>query len=611
LRFPLDCVYKAYGGSIFRGREKVLLYLKLAQTYAEIESTSGSLEKTRIFSELLKEASADEIGNLIALTMSKLHPDWAGQPELGIAEKIAIQVVANSVSASESDVNNVLRKTGDLGETVEQLLQKGGQMSLFPQEATVTDVYKTLDQVSKISGSGSNREKISKLVGLVSDAQPIEAKYILRTVTGSLRLGLGDMGIIDALSLAFTGSRDARPAIEHAFNVRSDLATVASILATEGIESIEESTHVEVGTPIRMMAAKKLSDSDEILEKAGGKVLVEYKYDGERVQVHKNGDEIVLFSRRQEVITPQYPDVVDYVRQHVKAGVCVLEGECVAVDPNTGRTRPFQELMRRRRKTGIEEMKDEVPVAVRFFDILFLNGEDTTSQPMPKRRELLVSIIDACEQVDVTLGEVTDDPERLDTIFKEALESGNEGVIAKAVHKDSTYQAGSRSWLWIKLKASYKEGLTDSVDLVVVGAMYGRGKRTGVYGTILASAYDPVNDTFPTVCKIGTGFTDEILQEFKERLDKIKLEKMNPKVQSDIDADVWFEPSEVIEVLGDEITISPIHHAGRGRVDLGGRRIIKKRFTGRWRDDKDPTQATSVAELVELFENQTIRSADA
>ncbi|MCK5239609.1 MAG: ATP-dependent DNA ligase [Candidatus Thorarchaeota archaeon] len=579
--------------------------------YEEIESTSGSLEKTRIFSEVLKEASAKEIGKLVALTMSKLHPDWMGQPELGIAEKMAIQVIANSVSASESEVNEALRTTGDVGATIEKLLQRGSQMSLFPQESSVTNVYDTLDLVSKISGPGSNREKIAKLVGLLSDSQPIEAKYILRTITGSLRLGLGNMGVMDALSLAFTGSRDARPAIEHAFNVCSDLAMIASILAIDGIETIQNEIRVVVGTPIRMMAAKKLSDSKEILKKAGGKVLVEYKYDGERVQVHKKGDEVVLFSRRQEVITSQYPDVVEYVRKNVKADICVLEGECIAVDPESGRIRPFQELMRRRRKTGIEEIQEQVPVAIRFFDILYLNDADTTSEPMLKRRELLESIIDVCDHVDVTIGEVTDDPERLELFFSEALESGNEGVIAKAVHNDSTYQAGSRSWLWIKLKASYKEGLTDSVDLVVVGAMYGRGKRTGVYGTILASAYDPVNDTYPTVCKIGTGFTDETLLEFKERLDRIKIEKMNPKVQSDVKADVWFEPSEVIEVLGDEITISPTHHAGRGRVAGGGLAIRFPRFTGRWREDKDATQATTVTDLVELFENQSIRSKDA
>ncbi|MFW9850835.1 MAG: ATP-dependent DNA ligase, partial [Candidatus Thorarchaeota archaeon] len=610
LRFPLDCVYKAYGGSIFGGYDLLLLYLKLAQAYAEIESASGSLEKTQLFSEVLKDASSGEIGKLVALTMSKLHPDWTGQPELGIAEKMAIQVVAGSVSASESDVNEVLRATGDLGATVEKLLQKGGQMSLFPQESTVSDVYDILDEVSNISGPGSNRAKIAKLVGLISDSQPIEAKYILRIITGSLRLGLGDMGIMDALSLAFVGSRNARPAIEHAFNVCSDLATVASILAIDGIGTIEQAIRVAVGTPIRMMAAKKLSNAREILEKAGGKVLVEYKYDGERVQVHKKGDDVVLFSRRQEVITSQYPDVVEYVQKNVKATVCVLEGECIAIDSNTGRTKPFQELMRRRRKTGIEEMQDEVPVAIRFFDVLYVNDRDTTSLPMLERREILENIIDVCDDVDITMGEVTDNPERLEEIFSEALESGNEGIIAKAIHNDSTYQAGSRSWLWIKLKASYKEGFTDSVDLVVVGAMYGRGKRTSLYGAILASAYDPVNDTYPTVCKIGTGFTDEILQEFKNRLDRIKISKMHPKVLSDIKADVWFEPEEVIEVLGDEITISPTHHAGRGRIESGGLAIRFPRFTGRWREDKDPTQATTVNDLVELFENQTIRTTE-
>jgi len=586
-----------------------LLYERLAHTYNEIESASGSLEKTRLFSELLNETSPETIGPIIALTIGKLHPDWMELPELGIAEKMAIQVVSSAGSASEIKVVEVLRSTGDIGFTAEMLLKDRGQMTLFPQEATVIDVFNTLDEVSKTSGSGSSREKISKLVGLLADVTPLEAKYILRTVTGTLRLGLGTMGIIDALSLAFMGDRDSKSDIEKAFNVCSDLSQVAVTLASEGIKAITE-IKAAVGTPIRMMAAKKLSDSTEIIKKAGGKALVEYKYDGERVQVHKNGNEVVLFSRRQEVITYQYPDVVEYVRKYVKADNCILEGECIAVDPATGRNRPFQELMRRRRKTGIEEMQEEVPVIVRFFDILYLNEQEVITEPMLRRRELLESIIEKSDKVALTIGEVTDDPDRLDAIFAESLETGHEGVIAKAVHETSTYQAGSRSWLWIKLKASYKEGLTDSVDLVVVGAMYGRGKRTGVYGTILASAYDPVNDTFPTVCKIGTGFTDEALNEFKERLDGNQLEKMNPKVLSDVKADVWFEPTVVIEVLGDEITVSPIHHAGRGLIEGGGLAIRFPRFTGRWRDDKGPTQATTVTDLVDLFHRQAIRSED-
>lgn len=580
-----------------------MLYETLAKSYDEVESTSGSLEKIRLFSELLQKADPSEVSQIVALTIGKLHPDWKSEPEIGIAEKMAIQVVASAASVPEGDVLKTLRKTGDIGSTAETLLQKSAQATLFAQDLTVSIVYDTLDEAANASGPGSNKIKISKLVGLLTDAKPIEARYILRTVTGSLRLGLGHMGLIDALATAFTGDKDARNDIEAAFNVCSDLSQVASILANNGIEAVRR-TKTKVGIPIRMMAAKKLSTPEEIIEKAGGKVLVENKYDGERVQVHKNENEVVLYSRRQEVITAQYPDVVELVQKHVKAKTCVMEGECVAIDPSTGKMRPFQELMRRRRKTDIEATQVEVPVAVFFFDILYADGEDVTSLPMLKRRKLMEKIVETTDRVQLTVAELTDDSERLQAIFEEALNSGHEGVIAKAVHKDSTYQAGSRSWLWIKLKASYTDGLADSADLVIVGAIHGRGKRTGLYGAILASAYDIDSDTYPTVCKIGTGFTDEMLTEFKERLETHKVEQKNPKVISDIEADVWFEPVEVIEVLGDEITLSPTHPAGRKILKDGGLAIRFPRFTGRWRDDKDPTQATSVDDLIEAFERQ-------
>jgi DNA ligase-1 len=580
-----------------------LLYETLAEAYDEVETTSGSLEKIRIFSELLQKADPSEVRQIVALTIGKLHPDWKSEPEIGIAEKMAIQVVASAASVPESEVRKLLQKTGDIGSAAESLLLESAQATLFAQELTVSVVYDTLDQAAKVSGSGSNKIKVSKLVGLLTDAKPIEARYVLRTVTGSLRLGLGHMGLIDSMAMAFTGDKETRNDIEAAFNVCSDLAKIASILANDGIEAVR-AVRTNVGVPIRMMAAKKLSNPEEIIEKVLGKALVENKYDGERVQVHKNGDEVVLYSRRQEVITAQYPDVVELVQNHVKAETCVMEGECVAVDPSTGKMRPFQELMRRRRKTDIEATQAEVPVALFFFDILYADGKDVTSLPMLKRRELMEKIVETTERVQLTAAELTDDPERLQAIFEEAIGSGHEGVIAKAIHKDSTYQAGSRSWLWIKLKASYTEGLADSADLVIVGAIHGRGKRTGLYGAILASAYDIDSDTYPTVCKIGTGFTDEMLAEFKERLDKHKLEQKNPKVISDIDADVWFEPIEVIEVLGDEITLSPTHPAGRKILKDGGLAIRFPRFTGRWRDDKDPTQATSVDDLIEAFERQ-------
>ncbi|MHA2042266.1 MAG: ATP-dependent DNA ligase [Candidatus Thorarchaeota archaeon] len=583
-----------------------MLYETLALAYEEIETTPGTLEKTRLFSELLEKADPVEVDKIIALTIAKLHPDWAGQPEIGIAEKMAIQVVAVAASVRESVVKEKLREIGDIGAAAESLLLEGAQASLFSEDLTVQLVYETLDAMSRISGKGSAKDKTAKLVGLLSDSSPLEAKYVLRTITGQLRLGLGYMGVMDSLSIAFAGGKEERITIEKAFNVCSDLTAVAKSLATEGIDAVRE-VKSAVGRPIRMMAAKKLSDSSEIIEKAGPSVLVEYKYDGERVQVHKKGDDVTLFSRRQEVITGQYPDVVELVNSQIKADTCVLEGECVAIDPETGRSRPFQELMRRRRKTDIDEMREAVPVAVYFFDILFHEGKDVTGLPMNKRRELLEKTVQKSERVSLTVGELTSDPERLDEIFTNAIDTGHEGVIAKAVHKDSTYQAGSRSWLWIKLKASYQEGMSDSVDLVVVGAFFGRGKRTGLYGAILTSVYDEDTDTFPTVCKIGTGFTDAMLTEFKERLDRHKLETKSPKVVSDMEAEVWFDPEEVIEVLGDEITISPVHPAGKQQIKDGGLAIRFPRFTGRWRDDKGAQQATSVHELVELFNRQRSR----
>ncbi|MHA2352152.1 MAG: ATP-dependent DNA ligase [Candidatus Thorarchaeota archaeon] len=580
-----------------------MLYETLAEAYDEVETTSGSLEKIRIFSELLQKADPSEVSQIVALTIGKLHPDWKSEPEIGIAEKMAIQVVASAASIPEGVVQKTLQETGDIGSTAEVLLKESAQATLFAQDLTVSFIYDTLNQAAKASGSGSNKVKVSKLVGLLTDAKPIEARYILRTVTGSLRLGLGHMGLMDALAIAFTGDKDARTDLEAAFNVCSDLGEVASILANDGIEAVR-ATKTNVGIPIRMMAAKKLSSPEEILEKGRGKVLVENKYDGERFQVHKNENEVILYSRRQEVITAQYPDVVELVQKHVNAKTCVMEGECVAIDPSTGKMRPFQELMRRRRKTDIEATQTEVPVAIFFFDILYADGKDVTSLPMLKRRELMEKIVETTDRVHLTVAELTENPERLQAIFEEAISSGHEGVIAKAIHKDSTYQAGSRSWLWIKLKASYTEGLADSADLVIVGAIHGRGKRTGLYGAILASAYDIDSDTYPTVCKIGTGFTDEMLAEFKERLDEHRVEQKNPKVISDIEADVWFEPVEVIEVLGDEITLSPIHPAGRKILKDSGLAIRFPRFTGRWRDDKDPTQATSVDDLIEAFERQ-------
>ncbi|MEM2093409.1 MAG: ATP-dependent DNA ligase, partial [Candidatus Bathyarchaeia archaeon] len=436
------------------------------------------------------------------------------------------------------------------------------------------------------------------------------AKYIMRTVTGSLRLGVADMTVLDALAIAYGGSKEARELIERAYNISSDLGRVAKVLAYEGIEGIKR-FHVIVGNPIRPMLAERLSSPEEILEKLGGKCIAEYKYDGERIQAHKKGDEITLFSRRLENITDQYPDAVKLLRTHVKAEEAILEGECVAIDPETGEMQPFQELMHRRRKYGIEKAMEEYPVSLFMFDALYVDGKDLTLEPYPVRRKFLEEVIKESERIQIAKSITTNDVKELETFFLEAIEEGCEGLVCKSIHGDSVYQAGARGWLWIKYKRDYKSEMTDTVDLVVVGAFYGRGKRAGTYGSLLLSAYNPENDTFETVTKCGTGFTDEDLMKLPELMKKHVVGHRHARVNTLIEADVWFEPAVVIEVLGAEITLSPIHTCAMDLIRKGcGLAIRFPRFTGNYRLDKAAEDATTVNEIAEMYQRQLKKIAE-
>jgi len=438
------------------------------------------------------------------------------------------------------------------------------------------------------------------LTGLLMEADPREAKYIVRFVEGRLRLGVGDATIMDALASAFKTTRDV---VERAYNIHPDLGYVAKLLAERGADALKE-LKPQPGIPIRPMLAERANDPREILEKAGTPALAEFKYDGERAQIHKKDDNVWIFSRRLENITERYPDVVEMVKRYVKAREAIIEGEIVAIDPDTGEFRPFQELMHRKRKKDIYEAVKEYPVVVRLFDCLYVDGIDLTVRPLPERREWLEKIVEQVDEFRLADGIVTRDPRELEEFFLKALESGCEGLVVKALHKDSVYQAGVRGWLWIKYKRDYKSEMTDTVDLVVVGAFYGRGRRAGTYGALLVAAYDPETDRFKTVCKVGSGFSDEELIELPKKLEPYKLPYKHPRVDSDMDADVWFEPALVIEVIGAELTLSPIHTCCKGWVKPGvGISIRFPRFV-RWRPDKKPEDATTTKELYEMYLKQ-------
>ena len=578
-------------------------YAEIADAYEKIEATTKRLEMTDLLVNLLKKTPKDIIDKVVYLTQGKIYPDFVGI-EIGVAEKLAIKALARASGINESEIEKNLQKTGDIGETAQQLILNKKQVTFFHQPLTVQRVYETLDKMAKASGPGSVDAKMSLLAGLLADATPKEAKYIMRTVTGNLRLGIADMTVLDALAIAYGGGKETRELIERAYNISSDLGRVAKIVAEKGLDGIKK-FHVSIGEPIRPMLAERLSSPEEILEKLGGRCIAEYKYDGERVQIHKSGEEIILFSRRLENISSQYPDAVQLVKRHVKAKEAILEAECVAVDVATGDLRPFQELMHRRRKYGIEKAMEEYPVSLFLFDALYIDGKDLTLEPYPVRRQALEKVIEQSERVQIAKYIIAVNEKELEKFFLEAIAEGCEGLVCKSMAKDSVYQAGARGWLWIKYKLDYKSEMTDTVDLVVVGAFHGRGKRAGTYGALLLASYNPENDMFETVTKCGTGFTDEDLAKLPEMMKKYVISHKHPRVNSLIEAEVWFEPVIVIEVLGAEITLSPIHTCAMNAIRKeSGLAIRFPRFTGNYRLDKAAEDATTTGEIIEMYQRQ-------
>jgi len=578
-------------------------YAVIADSYEKIEATTKRLEMTEYLVDLLKKTPKEAIACVVYLTQGKLYPDFVGI-EMGVAEKLAIKALTRASGQSENVILSELQKSGDIGETSQKILSKRKQSTFFTKTLTVERVYETLDKLAKTSGAGTVDTKMALLSGMLTDASPKEAKWLIRTVTGNLRLGIADMTVLDALAIAYGGGKEAREFIERAYNISSDLGRVAKVVADKGLEGIEK-FQVLVFEPIRPMLAERLGVPEEILEKLGGKCVAEYKYDGERVQAHKKDQKVVLFSRRLENISEQYPDAVELIREQVAAKEAILEAECVAVDLETGDMRPFQELMHRRRKYGVKEAIEQYPISLFTFDTLYADGKDLTRESFSQRRKTLEKIIKPNDRLKPATQRLVSSPKELEDFFEQAIGEGCEGVMCKSIAKDSVYQAGNRGWLWIKFKRDYRSEMTDTVDLVVVGAFHGRGKRVGTYGALLLATYNDEADTFETVTKCGTGFTDKDLATLYEMLAKHVVPRRNSRVQSMLEADVWFEPAVVLEILGAEVTLSPIHLAAMDVIRKGSGMAIRfPRFTGKYRTDKAPEDATTSKEIVEMYNGQ-------
>jgi DNA ligase-1 len=578
-------------------------YLRLAEVYEKVEATSKRLEMTELLVGLFAQTDKNEIDMIVYLTQGRVAPDFKGI-ELGLAEKLALRAIYEGTRVSEEKLQEWWQKKGDMGEVAFQAVASRKQTSLFTESLQVKTVFDGLLSIASASGAGSQDLKLKLFAKLLHDSSPVEAKYIARTLAGKLRLGVADMTIIDALAITFA-AKENRDQIEGTYNTCSDLGRVARLLAEKGLKGLEE-VKLEVGVPLRAMLCERLPSIPEIIEKMGGKCAFEYKYDGLRTQAHVGKGKIQLFTRQLENVTDQFPDLLATIPKAFKGKECVIEGECVPVDINTGDFLPFQTVSHRRgRKYELTSAVSEFPVMLFLFDCLYLDGKDLTGSSYPVRRKKLQSCIKETDNVKISESLLTDDPLKAEEFFQLAIEKGCEGIIAKSIAEDSFYKAGSRGWQWIKFKRDYKSEMTDTVDLVVVGAFSGRGRRAGAYGALLMATYDKENGNFETVTKLGSGFDDALLASLPGILDKHKSAKKPARVISKMKPDFWFDPTVVMEVRGAEITLSPIHTCGFGQVRKdSGLAIRFPRYTGILRTDKAPEDATSTDEMLEMYNIQ-------
>ena len=580
----------------------------MVRIYEQIEQTTKRLDIQNHLVELYKIVDKELVDIVTYLTLGQLYPDFKGI-ELGLADALVTKAISKATGFSEDEIKVVYKEEGDLGLACETLMKKKKQMTLFSEPLTVERVYKNFTDIALAQGSGAQDLKIKLLTKLIHDATPVEAKYIVRMVLGKLRLGVAEMTILDALAELFSSNSDEkkmlRTKIENGYNVCSDIGLVVKTLFTSGISALDE-MKVQVGIPIRAMLAERVSSLDEIFERMGTNVAFEYKYDGLRVQAHINNDKIQLFSRRLENITSQFPDLVDMLKDAIHAKSCIVEGENVPIDPNTGELLPFQEISHRRgRKYDVYEAMEEYPVTLFLFDCLFVEGVELLNKDYLTRRKYLQKIVMETDRIKISDYKLITNKEEGELYFNEALASGSEGIMAKSTAPGSIYRAGARGFLWIKYKREYKSELTDTLDLVVIGGFIGRGRRTGSYGALLMGAYNKDMDTFESVCKLGSGFDDPFLESLNYILNPIKSEKKPQRVNSKMKPDVWFEPKYVFEVRGAELTLSPIHTASWNKLkSSAGIAVRFPTFTGNIKHDRKPEDATTTDELEKLYKQQ-------
>ena len=569
-------------------------FFHVAEIFNKIESVSSRLEMTQLLSDLFKEATPEEAKEIAYLSLGELKPPYIFT-QFNFAEKNAIKVVTKLLNIAESDIKHQLQRYGDLGLVVERL----GDWH-FENQLSVHQVYSSLVGVEEKSGLGSQEAKQDMVYSILKDLNPVGAKFVIRILTGKLRLGFSDMTVIDALSWMLVGNKSARLDLERAYNYCADIGRIAFIAKEEGIKGIKK-MKVVLGIPIRPAAAERLPTAADIIKKIGP-CVAQPKLDGFRLQIHldntKKNSLIKLFSRNLIDMTHMFPDIVEALKK-IKVKSLICEGEAISYDPNTGTFVMFQETVKRKRKHGIEAAMKELPLRVYLFDLMYLDGKEIMGESQKERYKKLKSIFSIKSKgavIQPISEEKFDTAEGLREYFTQNIAAGLEGLVAKK--PDAPYKPGKRDSNWIKLKREETGSLDDTLDCVLLGYYFGKGKRVAFgIGALLVGVYNKRKDLFESIAKIGTGLTDDGWKQIKEKADRLKVSSQpkNIVVHKDLTPNVWVAPEMVLLVRADEITTSPTHAAGFA--------LRFPRFMG-YRPDKSAIDATTNQEIKSLFDLQ-------
>jgi len=562
-------------------------YSTLAETYEKLEKIPSKLQKTEILAELFKKTPTDSLSQVVLMIMGRVFP-INSENELGVANQMMLKAIAKASGFSPKEVGQKFKKTGDLGLTAEECIRRRRQSTLFKKELSVDYVFTSLQKLAFATGQGSQEKKLKIIAELLLSAQPNEARYIVRTAIENLRVGAAEGIIRDAIVKAFLlkeGTRKEKKkeitdVVDYAWNIISDYGEIAQIAKEKGIEELKK-PRLFVGKPIQVMLAEKAEDMKEVF-KEFKELLIETKYDGMRAQIHKKDNEIWVYTRRLENVTKQFPDLVEFCKKGLKAKECIVEGEVLGISSKTKLPLPFQVLSQRiHRKYEIEQMIKEIPIQINLFDVIYLDGKILVDKPLTERRKILEKIIKtvpgklkAAEQLS------TNNVKEAEKFYKAALAAKQEGVMLKV--PDSQYVFGRHVGGWYKIKP-----IMETLDLVIVGATWGEGRRSKWLSSYVLACRDPDTGKFLECGMMSTGLTEEEYENMTKVLKSL--------VVGESGKNVTIKPKIVVEAGYQEIQKSPNYSSG---FALRFPRLV------RIRQDRSADDADTIERVFELFKSQ-------